>query len=324
VLEEATPVSIDTDHARLGAATSDYFKGQAICVGSYSRASTSVLRVGEHGNQEEIDSLRVQVYSSCRHRDAGPSSVSEIHAGGHSALAKKRFERSVFDDLGAISAAVGNQGGTSEGILCVRVFDPDGSCGCHDKSDRQLEKTHSRGAVGVDLFTVTLVGEPVWSSPGSNLMAEVVQKLAEWMSVRQVISLVDRQDSYGVEGMNKQILRHLRTLVHDLRVAKKWSNPTILSLVLFAGNGGVNSEAGVRPLDARFGSDDNPYLKLPDSVDSSSITSTWPVVSDFFEEKEDTRWGQAEYLVDEVYLARPEHVLDQVSAHKGTFLRKRH
>ena len=33
------------------------------------------------------------------------------------------------------------------------------------------------------------------------------------------------------------------------------------------------------------------------------------------EEKEDTRWGQAEYLVEEVYLARPEHVLDQVSAH---------
>jgi len=71
----------------------------------------------------------------------------------------------------------------------------------------------------------------------------------------------------------------------------------------------------VRPLDARFGSDDNPYLRLPDSVDSSSITSTWPVVGDFFEEKEDTPRGQAEYLVEEVYLARPEHVLDQVSAH---------
>ena len=229
VLEEATPVSIDTDHARLGAATSDYFKGQAICVGSYSRASTSVLRVGEHGNQEEIDSLRVQVYSSCRHRDAGPSSVSEIHAGGLPALAKRRFGRSVFDNLATISAAVSNQGGTSEGILCVRVFDPGGSSGCFDKSDRHLKKTHSRGAVGVVLLTFTPVDK-------ADLMAEDVQKLSEWLGIQRVISIVDRYESNGVEGTNKQILRHLRTLVHDLRVPKKWSDPTILSLVLFAVN----------------------------------------------------------------------------------------
>ena len=77
---------------------------------------------------------------------------------------------------------------------------------------------------------------------GSDLMAEVVQKLSEWMGIRRVISLVDRYESNGVEGTNKQILRHLRTLVHDLRVPKKWSDPTILSLVLFAVNDGVNSE----------------------------------------------------------------------------------
>ena len=67
---------------------------------------------------------------------------------------------------------------------------------------------------------------------------------------------MDRHESNGLEGTNKQILRHLRTLVHDLRVPKKWSDPTILSLVLFAVNDGVNSETGVRPLDAMFGSDD--------------------------------------------------------------------
>ena len=146
-------------------------------------------------------------------------------------------------------------------------------------------------------------------------MAEAVQKLAEWMSIRQVISLVDRQDSNGIEGTNKQFLRHERTLVHDLRVPKKWSDPTILSQGHFAVNGRVNSETGVRPLDSMFGRGDSPSLRLPDSVDPSSITSTWPVVGDFFEEKKDTPWGQAEYLVEEVYLARPEHVLDQVSAH---------
>ena len=170
---------------------------------------------------------------------------------------------------------------------------------------RHLKKAHSRGAVGVDLLTVTPVDEAgntclivivvfytkyvwatpakeytahtvasalftffctfgmydeLWSDPGSDLMAEVVQKLSEWMGIRRVISLVDRHESNGVEGTNKQILRHLRTLVHDLRVPKKWSDPTILSLVLFAVNDGVNSETGVRPLDAMFGSDDSPYL----------------------------------------------------------------
>jgi len=111
VPEEETPVSIDTDHARLGAATSDYTGDQAISVDEgYSRASAEVFRAGENGNREETDSTSVLVYSSSRHRGAGPSSVSEIKPGGHPALANKRFGRSVFVNLGAISAAVGNQG----------------------------------------------------------------------------------------------------------------------------------------------------------------------------------------------------------------------
>ena len=73
-------------------------------------------------------------------------------------------------------------------------------------------------------------------------MAEVVQQLSEWMGIRRVISLVDRHESNGVKGTNKQILRHLRLLVNDLRIPKKWSDPTSLSLVLFAINDGVDSE----------------------------------------------------------------------------------
>ena len=56
-----------------------------------------------------------------------------------------------------------------------------------------------------------------------------------------MISLVDRHEFNGVEGTSKQILRHLRTLVHDLRIPKNWSDPTILSLVLFSINDAVNS-----------------------------------------------------------------------------------
>ena len=131
---------------------------------------------------------------------------------------------------------------------------------------RHLKKSHSRGAVGVDLLTVTPVDDAgntclivivvfytkyvwatpakdytahtvavalftffftfgmydeLWSDPGSDLMAEVVQKLSEWMGIKRVTPLVDRHESNGVEGYNKQILCHLRTLVHDLQVPKK-------------------------------------------------------------------------------------------------------
>ena len=192
-----------------------------------------MLRVGEHGNQEEIDSVRVPLFSN-GHRGAGQSSVGEIYAGGHPALADERFGRSVFVNLGAISAAVANQGGTSEGVLSVRVFDPGGSSRYLDISICHLKWTQSRGAVGVDLLTFTPADK-------ADLMAEIVLKLSERTGIRRVISLVDRPESNGVEGMTKQILRHLRTLVHDLRVPKKWSDPTILSLVLFAADDGVNS-----------------------------------------------------------------------------------
>ena len=58
------------------------------------------------------------------------------------------------------------------------------------------------------------------------------------------------------------------------RVPKKWFDPTILSMVLFAINDGVNSDTGVRPLNVTW-SDDSPYFPLPDSMDPSSITSAW-------------------------------------------------
>jgi len=57
--------------------------------------------------------------------------------------------------------------------------------------------------------------------------------------------------------------------------SKPWSDPTILSLVLFAINDSVHSETGRRPLDTKFGSDDGLYFWLPDSVGSSKISSGW-------------------------------------------------
>ena len=89
------------------------------------------------------------------------------------------------------------------------------------------------------------------------------------------MSLVDCHESNGVEGSNKQVLRHLKTLVHDERLVNRWSDPTVLCLVTFALNDAINSETGVRPFDAKFGSEDGPYLKLPDTLIPSEITNAW-------------------------------------------------
>ena len=60
-----------------------------------------------------------------------------------------------------------------------------------------------------------------------------------------------------------------------MRIPKKWSDPTILSLVLLVINDAVNSETGVRPLDAKFGSADGIYFRLPENSSPSEITNAW-------------------------------------------------
>jgi len=91
--------------------------------------------------------------------------------------------------VSSISAAVVNQGGTLEDILCVRVFDPGGLAGCLYTSYCQLKKAHSCGAVGVDLLSVMPVDEEgntclimivvfytkyVWSTPAKEYTAHTV------------------------------------------------------------------------------------------------------------------------------------------------------
>jgi len=124
-------------------------------------------------------------------------------------------------------------------------------------------------------FTTFGVFEEVWTDPGSDMMSDMVQQLNQWLGIKHVVSLVDRHESNGVEGTNKQLLRHLKTLVHDERLVNRWSDPTILCLVTFAINDAINSETGVRPFDAKFGSEDGPYLQLPDSLVPSEVTNAW-------------------------------------------------
>ena len=108
--------------------------------------------------------------------------------------------------------------------------------------------------------------------PGSEYTAEVIKHLHQWLGMNQKFSLVDRHTSSGVEGTNKQLLRHLRALVHDERVGNKWSDPTILPLILYLVNSSHSSETGVTPMQAKFGSIDMTYHQLPEDTPSSEVT----------------------------------------------------
>ena len=85
-------------------------------------------------------------------------------------------------------------------------------------------------------------------------MSEIIEQLNKCLGNRHVVSLVDSDESNRVEGSNKQLLRHLKTLVHDERLVNRWSDPTVLCLVTFALNDAIISETGVQPFDAKFGS----------------------------------------------------------------------
>jgi hypothetical protein len=173
------------------------------------------------------------------------------------------------------------------GIDRVTVTPPDdrGNCNCiviveHFTKFCQVYPSPVYDAISVasaifQFFCTFGTFDELITDPGSDFMSDVVKQLNEWFGIKHKVSLVDRHESNGVEGTNKQLLRHLRTLVHDLRLVKRWSDPTVLCLIVFHLNDAISSETGVRPLDAKFGSEDGPYLRLPDSAVPSEVTHAW-------------------------------------------------
>ncbi len=130
-------------------------------------------------------------------------------------------------------------------------------------------KVHDAINMATALFVyISIYGlvDVLYSDPGSDLMSEAVKQLNLWLGIRHKVSLVDRHQSNGVEGSNKQILRHLRALVYDERVLRTWSSPTTLPIIQYILNSTHNSETDMVPFELHFGQNCHTYHKIPTNL----------------------------------------------------------
>ena len=117
--------------------------------------------------------------------------------------------------------------------------------------------------------------EIIISDPGTEFTANLLKYLHEWFGNEQMFSVVDRHESNGVEGTNKQILRHLRALVTDKRFKDRWSDIEVLGLITHMLNSHESSETKFSAYELHFGRSEKIYFKLPDTTDEKTISSAY-------------------------------------------------
>jgi hypothetical protein len=115
--------------------------------------------------------------------------------------------------------------------------------------------------------------DQIHTDPGSDICSQAVAQLNAWFGVTHQTSLVNVHTSNGVENTNGRILRFLRTLVAEKQIQKRWSKPSVLLAIQFHLNDSLNSEFGVRPFDAMFGTEAGAYFHLPTAM-APAVAST--------------------------------------------------
>ena len=118
----------------------------------------------------------------------------------------------------------------------------------------------------------------IWvSDPGSDFTSGTIACLSRYFGFRFSFTLVNRPQANGIEPLNKQIIRHIRTLVADFRLADVWHTPRVIAVIFTAINQAHKSEHGIDPFTATFGSLDSPYFRrladLP--MDPSSLSADY-------------------------------------------------
>ena len=117
--------------------------------------------------------------------------------------------------------------------------------------------------------------DEIITDPGSNFTSDLYAQLNAWLGLRHIYSLVDVHESNGVERVGGEVIRHLRSLVNDERIKNRWSDVEVLGLIEFAINSRKHTEAPYTPFELTFGSEDLKYFRLPEGVDTDSLSHEW-------------------------------------------------
>jgi hypothetical protein len=94
--------------------------------------------------------------------------------------------------------------------------------------------------------------EQILSDRGTQFMSNLVQSVFELTGVNS-ISVIQgsKQENSIVERANREVMRHLRNIVYDVRVIEEWSiYPPFVQRIM---NSMVHSSTGVRPCEIVFG-----------------------------------------------------------------------
>ena len=105
------------------------------------------------------------------------------------------------------------------------------------------------------------------SDPGSSFMGSVIVSLNKIFGVSHRVSLVGRHESNGVEATNRELLRHLTTLVLEKDLRDRWSEDRVLPLIVFALNSRrMRETGGYTPFQLKYGTQDAERFKLPKDI----------------------------------------------------------
>jgi len=128
---------------------------------------------------------------------------------------------------------------------------------------RKDHTAESLTSVLFQIYARTGIYDKITTDPGSDFMADAVEQLNAWFGVAHKVSLVDRHQSNGAEKSIGLTKRWLLTLLSEKRLSKHWDQPQVIGAIEFHLNDFVNSETGVRPFDATFGTVIGTYHRLP-------------------------------------------------------------
>ena len=118
------------------------------------------------------------------------------------------------------------------------------------------------------------------SDPGTEFMSEMISELNSWYGIHHRVSLVDRHQSNGIEGGNKEFLRHITMFLCESRLKKRWSEPNIIGWCTFLMNKYNDSETGVSPYTLVFGSESARHYVPPSGVLNRSTASSFLKILD--------------------------------------------